>query len=46
VPAGQNGAHSGPATSFAVLREGAIYFEGDFRAISESADAYVQKFLL
>ena len=46
VPAGQNGAHGGPATSFVVLRDGAIYFEGDFHAISDSADAYVQKFLL
>jgi phospholipid/cholesterol/gamma-HCH transport system ATP-binding protein len=46
VPVAQNGASSGPATSFVVLREGAIYFEGDFRAINDSADAYVKKFLL
>jgi hypothetical protein len=46
VPARQNGASGSPATSFVVLRDGAIYFEGDFRAISDSADAYVQKFLL
>ncbi|MCL4523977.1 MAG: ATP-binding cassette domain-containing protein [Acidobacteria bacterium] len=44
VPVAQNGA--GPATNFVVLREGAICFEGDFRAISESADSYVQKFLV
>ncbi|MBI1738440.1 MAG: ATP-binding cassette domain-containing protein [Acidobacteria bacterium] len=46
VPAAQNGASAGPATSFVVLREGAVYFEGDYRAISDSADSYVQKFLL
>jgi phospholipid/cholesterol/gamma-HCH transport system ATP-binding protein len=44
VPASRNGA--GPATDFVVLREGAIYFQGDYRAISDSSDSYVKKFLL
>jgi hypothetical protein len=46
VPVAQNGANSRPVTSFVVLREGAIYFEGEYQAISDSADSYVKKFLL
>ena len=46
VPLAQNGAKSNPTTSFVVLREGAIYFEGEYKAINDSADAYVKKFLL
>lgn len=46
VPLAQNGASGGPVTSFVVLREGAIYFEGEYQAINDSADAYVKKFLL
>ncbi len=42
----QNGASSGPATSFVVLRDGAVYFEGDYRAITGSSDGYVRKFLV
>jgi phospholipid/cholesterol/gamma-HCH transport system ATP-binding protein len=42
----KNGAAASPATSFVVLRDGVVYFEGDFRAINDSADSYVKKFLL
>ncbi len=46
VPVAQNGATPGPATSFVVLRDGAVYFEGDHRAIADSPDGYVQRFLV
>ncbi len=35
-----------PATSFLVLREGVVYFEGDERAILGSQDSYLTKFLV
>jgi phospholipid/cholesterol/gamma-HCH transport system ATP-binding protein len=35
-----------PATNFLVLREGEVYFEGDTRAVLESSDAYLKRFLV
>ena len=35
-----------PATTFLVLRDGKVYFEGDPRAILESKDPYLKRFLL
>ena len=53
VPAPQNGqrpaAEAGvvqPATNFLVLRNGAVYFEGDQRAILNSTDTYLKRFLV
>jgi len=46
VPAAQNGTAPGPATNFVVLRDGVVHFQGDHRAIADSRDAYVQKFLI
>ncbi|MBI1749046.1 MAG: ATP-binding cassette domain-containing protein [Acidobacteria bacterium] len=46
APVAPNGASAGPMTSFAVLCDGAVYFEGDHRAIAECQDSYVQKFLV
>lgn len=34
-----------PATTFLVLRDGQVYFEGDQRAIQESRDPYLARFL-
>ncbi len=34
-----------PATTFLVLRDGRVYFEGDQRAILESSDPYLKRFL-
>ncbi len=46
VPVSQNGASGAPLTGYVVLRDGAVYFEGDHRAIADSKDTYVQKFLV
>jgi phospholipid/cholesterol/gamma-HCH transport system ATP-binding protein len=46
VPAAQNGARPAPATNFLVLRDGGVYFEGDPKAILESRDAYLKRFLV
>lgn len=35
-----------PVTRFLVLRDGKIYFEGDQKAILESPDAYLKRFLV
>jgi phospholipid/cholesterol/gamma-HCH transport system ATP-binding protein len=35
-----------PATNFLVLRDGVVYFEGDQRAILESQDSYLKRFLV
>lgn len=37
---------SQPATRFLFLREGQVYFEGDQRAVLETRDPYLQKFLV
>lgn len=44
LPANANGA--GPATNFLVLRDGQVYFQGDQRAVLDSGDAYLKKFLV
>ena len=41
-----NGTNAPPATRFLLLREGAIYFEGDQRAFMESEDPYLKKFVV
>ncbi len=56
VPLSQNGHRSSrnageasgvaPATTFLVLRDGGVYFEGDQRAMRDSRDAYLQRFLV
>ncbi|HEV8383809.1 MAG TPA: ATP-binding cassette domain-containing protein [Candidatus Acidoferrales bacterium] len=46
IPVAQNGASAAPPTGYVVLRDGAVYFEGDHRAIADTQDAYVQKFLV
>ena len=35
-----------PATTFLVLRDGKVYFEGDQRAVLESKDGYLRRFLV
>ncbi len=35
-----------PATTFLVLRDGKVYFEGDQRAVRESKDGYLRRFLV
>ncbi len=35
-----------PATNFLVLRDGGVYFQGDQRAILESSDSYLKRFLV
>lgn len=35
-----------PVTSFLVLRDGVVYFEGDQHAIANSSDPYLQRFLV
>ncbi len=35
-----------PATTFLILRDGVVYFEGDQRAILESTDPYLKRFLV
>ncbi len=48
VPIRQNGASrpSGAATTFIVLREGKVYFEGSPPQLAETRDAYLRRFLL
>jgi phospholipid/cholesterol/gamma-HCH transport system ATP-binding protein len=46
VPAGQDGARRDTRTSFLVLREGEIVFDGSLRELSAQRDPYVQKFLV
>lgn len=40
------GSEEVPATNFLVLRDGAVYFQGDSRAILDSQDAYLKQFLV
>jgi phospholipid/cholesterol/gamma-HCH transport system ATP-binding protein len=40
------GSKGAPATTFLVLREGRVYFEGDQRAILDSRDSYLKGFLV
>jgi len=37
---------SAPSTRFLFLREGEVYFEGDQRAVLETSDPYLRKFLV
>jgi phospholipid/cholesterol/gamma-HCH transport system ATP-binding protein len=48
VPVANNGATrpSGAATTFVVLREGKVYFEGSPPELAETGDAYLRRFLL
>ena len=47
VSVSQDGRGSaGSATTFLVLREGGVYFEGDQRAILDSRDSYLKGFLV
>jgi phospholipid/cholesterol/gamma-HCH transport system ATP-binding protein len=41
----ENGAGGGARTSFLVLRDGNVYFEGDQHQIRESSDPYLARFL-
>jgi ABC-type transporter Mla maintaining outer membrane lipid asymmetry ATPase subunit MlaF len=47
---GRNGAGSrsepAPPTNILVLREGTVYFQGDQRALLESQDDYLKRFLV
>jgi phospholipid/cholesterol/gamma-HCH transport system ATP-binding protein len=45
-PDGLATANGQPSTTFLVLREGKVYFEGGQQAMLESADAYLKKFLV
>ncbi|HVB33839.1 MAG TPA: ATP-binding cassette domain-containing protein [Patescibacteria group bacterium] len=45
VRASEDGARSGRKTTFLVLREGKIYFEGDQHKIRDSGDPYLARFL-
>jgi phospholipid/cholesterol/gamma-HCH transport system ATP-binding protein len=45
VRAPEDGARSGRKTTFRVLREGGIYFEGDQQQICKSGDPYLDRFL-
>ncbi len=45
-PAAAEGAAPIAVTTFLVLRDGDVYFEGDQRAILESKDPYLQRFLV
>ena len=40
------GSDAAPATTFLVLREGGVYFEGDQNAILHTSDWYLQHFLI
>jgi len=49
VPASRNGGRpqaSLPATTFLVLRDGGVYFEGDQKALLETSDPYLRGFLV
>jgi phospholipid/cholesterol/gamma-HCH transport system ATP-binding protein len=48
VPVPHNGATrpSGAATTFVVLREGKVYFEGSPPELAATRDAYLRRFLL
>jgi phospholipid/cholesterol/gamma-HCH transport system ATP-binding protein len=48
LPVSHNGASrpSGAATTFVVLREGKVYFEGTPPELAETRDAYLRRFLL
>jgi phospholipid/cholesterol/gamma-HCH transport system ATP-binding protein len=50
VPAKQNGRPSAgsisAATSFLVLKDGSVYFEGDQQAVLQSPDPYLKRFLV
>ncbi len=42
----QAGSEGGPATTFLVLRDGTVYFEGDQQAMLHTSDWYLQHFLI
>jgi phospholipid/cholesterol/gamma-HCH transport system ATP-binding protein len=44
VMASRNGA--GPVTTFVVLRDGQVYFEGDQQAMAATTDPYLKRFLV
>jgi ABC-type transporter Mla maintaining outer membrane lipid asymmetry ATPase subunit MlaF len=48
VPVAHNGASrpAGAATTFVVLREGKVYFEGSPRELADTRDDYLRRFLL
>lgn len=46
VPAASNGGPAAAATNLLVLRDGRVYFQGDQRAILDSQDSYLQRFLV
>jgi phospholipid/cholesterol/gamma-HCH transport system ATP-binding protein len=47
IPVAHNGASAAaPPTGYVVLRDGAVYFQGDHRKLADSTDAYVRKFLV
>ena len=48
VPVANNGASrpSGAATTFVVLREGKVYFEGSPPELADTRDAYLRRFLM
>ncbi len=46
VPENGRGAAAGAVTSFLFLRDGAVYFEGNHRAVLDSEDAYLKRFLV
>lgn len=45
IRAPEDGARSGRKTTFLVLRDGEVYFEGDQREIRDSQDPYLARFL-
>lgn len=46
VPAASNGGPPAAATNLLVLRDDRVYFQGDQRAILDSQDSYLQRFLV
>ena len=45
VRAAEDGTRGGPRTSFLVLRDGHVYFEGDQHQIQQAGDPYLARFL-
>jgi len=46
APASQDGARGAASTRVLILRDGAVYFQGDQDALRESRDSYLQRFLV
>lgn len=46
VPASADGGRGGASTRVLILRDGAVYFQGDQDALRESRDSYLQRFLV